>query len=154
MDDPEHPQSVGATKASLHDVSCAAANDCWAVGESQESGKEPTSLAERWNGSAWTIQAMPEPTKGLSTISCSSTTWCMAVGDGLGVERWNGSAWAKQIAASPGGAATLKGIFCKSASACTAVGEYTSQGTAPLAERWDGADGRYRGPSTRLKVRT
>ncbi len=133
------PNPAGAAKAILHDVSCVSASDCWAVGESQEAGKEPTSLLERWNGSTWTIQTLPEPTKSLSSISCPATTWCMAVGDGVYVERWNGSAWSRQSAVSPGESPRLKAIHCRSQSACTAVGEYSHEGTAPLAEHWDGS---------------
>jgi hypothetical protein len=134
------PNPAGATKALLHDVSCASASECIAVGESAESGKEPTSLAERWNGNTWAIQSMPEPTKSLTGVSCSASTWCMAVGDGLKVERWNGSAWSRQTAASPGESAVLKSVFCKSLSACTVVGDYSHEGTAPLAEHWDGSE--------------
>jgi streptogramin lyase len=128
----------GAEKALLHDVSCVTGSDCFAVGESKEAGKEPTSLAERWNGSAWSIQTMSQPTKSLTGLSCSSSTWCMAVGDALKVERWNGSSWSRLEAPSPGPAARLKGVFCKASNACTAVGDYSHEGTVPLGEHWDG----------------
>ncbi len=129
----------GAVEASLHDVSCAGPSDCWSVGESKESGKEKISLVEHWNGSAWTIQSLPEPGKSLTSVSCSSASWCMAIGDGLTTERWNGSTWLRQTASSVGESPTLKTIFCGNQSACTAVGAYQSEGNAvALAEHWDG----------------
>jgi streptogramin lyase/phosphodiesterase/alkaline phosphatase D-like protein len=135
------PNPASAAKAVLHDVSCAAANDCEAVGESAEAGKEPTSLAERWNGSEWTILPMSQPMKYLTAVSCSSTTWCVAVGDGLNLERWGGAKWLKQEAPSPGKSAMFTGVFCSSSSACNAVGSYENEGTAPFAEHWGTAPG-------------
>jgi hypothetical protein len=131
----------GAVEASLHDVSCAAPSDCWSVGESKESGKETISLVEHWNGSAWTIQSLPEPAKSLTSVSCPSASWCMAVGDGLTTERWNGSTWLRQTASSIGQSPMLKTIFCRNQGACTAVGAYQSEGVAvALAEHWDGSE--------------
>ena len=86
----------------------------------------------------------------LDSVSCSSTTACMAVGS-LGGEaltvRWDGSGWS--IVQNPLGApdlfvqSFLTGVSCTSASDCVAVGTSVDevggyfQGTT-VVEQWDG----------------
>jgi hypothetical protein len=57
-------------------------------------------------------------------------------------EVWNGTSWAIQATPNPTGVkgTFLSGVSCKSAAACTAVGDYeNSAGSyAPLAEAWNG----------------
>jgi hypothetical protein len=134
------PNPGGAKAASLYDVSCATASDCRAVGESEDSGGSPSSLAIHGSESEWTLDSMSQPTDRLTSVSCPSTSWCAAVGDGLYVETWNGSAWSRQQAPAPGGSAALNGVSCASSTDCAAVGEYSNEGTAPFAEHWDGEE--------------
>jgi hypothetical protein len=133
------PNPPGVAKALLRDISCASVSECWGVGESQESAKEPVALVEHWSGGAWSIQSLTEPTGSLKSVSCPSLTWCLAVGSGVNVEKWNGTAWSRQMAVAPGEGSQLKGVMCRSQNACTAVGDYLHEGTAPLAEHWDGS---------------
>ena len=69
----------------------------------------------------------------LNSVSCLSSTWCMAVGaystasgtESTLVEHWNGSAWTILPSPSPGrGLHWLAGVSCVSASQCMAVGYY------------------------------
>jgi hypothetical protein len=67
-------------------------------------------LAERWNGTTWTIQPTPNPqggqVEGLFGVSCRSNSAYTAVGNNFFqpstgnpkslAERWNGSAWTIQ----------------------------------------------------------
>jgi hypothetical protein len=148
------PEPAGAVTASLAAVSCSSASACTAVGFSYASGAY-VPLAERWNGTSWAIQAVPSPSGGtavgLQGVSCPSASACTAVGSytasGVTVplaERWNGTSWAIQTTPSPGGATTvdLQGVSCSSATACAAVGYYTTStgtgGDVTLAERWNG----------------
>jgi hypothetical protein len=141
-------------------VSCASTIACIAVGNYENSAGTDVMLAERWNGTSWSIQRTPNPTgaKGsyLTGVSCASTTACTAVGyfgaanievpqsPGLRpvAERWNGTSWSIQRTPNPAGATSsqLDGVSCASKTACTAVGSYiNSFGTAvTLAERWNG----------------
>jgi hypothetical protein len=151
--------------ASLNDVSCAATNDCMAVGWflgqiPGTSGFQDFPLAERWDGATWTVLPTPAPKHPgggelLSSVSCTSGTSCMAVGQvqvfrepgGFIVqhpfaESWNGSTWS--IVATPtltNSGATLNGVSCTSPASCMAVG---NEGTPKnpslftLAEQWDG----------------
>jgi hypothetical protein len=109
-------------------------------------------LAEAWNGSTWTILPTPSPRlpgggAELNSVSCTSSTSCMAVGEtqvfhvpgGYLIphpfaESWNGSKWS--MVATPAltnSGASLNGVSCTSTSSCMAVG---NEGT--LAEAWNG----------------
>jgi len=82
------PHPTGATSGTLSAISCPAANACTAVGNYTNSvvGTQVT-LAERWNGSTWTVQTTPNPNGAtystLSGVSCTATTACTAVGDSI-----------------------------------------------------------------------
>jgi hypothetical protein len=109
-------------------------------------------LAERWNGTKWSLQTTPNPTGAvqsyLSGVSCASASACTAAGHYFNgtttvtlAERWNGTKWSLQHTPNPTGStdSELHGVSCASASACTATGYYNN-GTTPvtLAERWNG----------------
>jgi hypothetical protein len=141
--------SKGNDGSDLKDVSCTAANACTAVGNYhvyQQHFVYTFTLAERWNGTAWTIQSTPNPNSfnnGLNGVSCSSTSACTAVGGGVNAplaERWTGAGWAIQPTPKPAGTpVTLTGVSCPTSTDCTAVGEYTgATGYTPLAEQWNG----------------
>ena len=100
-------------------VSCPAAASCVAVGNHETAAGGQTSLAETWNGSAWSIQATPVVdgalTVMLSGVSCTTPNSCIAVGwyataggtqEPL-AESWNGHAWSLESTPVPTGAAGL-----------------------------------------------
>jgi hypothetical protein len=115
-------------------VSCTGPTACTAVGSyNVTSGTK--ALVERWNGSAWAIQAPPAPTgtvTQLEAVSCTTSTDCVAVGKqhpvGLSsatlVEQWNGTTWT--IVPSPNRPGTsfdiLLGVSCATSTNCKAVG--------------------------------
>jgi len=139
-------------EAYLEGVSCASATACTAVGTYTLKGKQPSLLAENWNGKKWVIESVPEPKKtfaadpfGLTAVSCSAAASCVAVGSYISsatggpfalVEGWNGKKWAYALPPNPKGACTgtpkpgctsdseFSGVSCVSANACTAVGQY------------------------------
>jgi hypothetical protein len=113
-----------------------------------------TELAERWNGSTWTIVPTPNPpctsvtckSQGgdiLYGVSCPSPTNCVGVGT-MGIERWDGTRWTVQPSPNPNepnSQDTLYGVSCSSSTACTAVGSFDQSGAGAaftLAERWNG----------------
>jgi hypothetical protein len=155
------PANAGST-LNLNSVSCTSATSCTAVGGYLEPGAGPAeqwlTLAEHWNGSTWTIQSTPTPAgvafTSLFGVSCTSATNCTAVGDyttgitsGPGatlIEQWNGSTWTTQASPNPSGAglSLLGGVWCASATSCTAVGFSMSSSTfnnQTLAEQWNGS---------------
>jgi hypothetical protein len=137
------------TLGELSGVSCSSPSACLAVGKYEidtNSYYTDLPLAERWNGSTWTLDSPPNPPgddNALAGVSCSSATACTAVGSQTGavlVERWNGASWSTQTTPSVSGAELL-GVSCPSPSACTAVGDQLGSSTGiVLAERWDGTD--------------
>jgi len=146
------PLPAGARNADLTGVSCTSASICFAVGGYTVSTGRAFELAERWNGTRWAIQAIPNPPgsafKGLSGVSCTSARACSAVGNYVNggplltlAERWNGTRWGIQATPNPPRRnAALAGVSCTSADACTATGYSISsaQIVFPLAEAWTG----------------
>jgi hypothetical protein len=140
------PNPGGATNSYLNGVSCTSTKACTAVGLYIDSASTIVTLAERWNGGGWAIQATPNPSGAtesqLLSVSCTSATACTAAGNytsaGTGLtlaEDWDGTSWAIHTSPSPSGAtySSLYGVSCTSATACTSVGFYDdSTGTAVL----------------------
>ncbi len=146
--------AAATSQATLSAVSCTAASSCMAVGTliTGSPGKDVT-LAESWNGTAWTMKATPNP-KGatgsfLFGVSCTAASRCMAVGlyedaaAPLGVpfaEVWNGTAWTiKTMPSPPGTTPGADGVSCATAQACIAVGNVVSNGhNNAFSEAWNG----------------
>jgi hypothetical protein len=148
------PTPPKALATRLFDVSCTAANECTAVGESF-TATNALAFADRWDGTNWTLQKVPgEPGLGsaLGSVSCTSATSCTAVGALLNVltgtestlaEFWNGSTWTVQPTVDKGDdtSSYLYGVSCTTADACMAVGGWnsnTSFTAGALSEVWSG----------------
>src|SRR6185437_936096 len=122
----------------LFAVSCSSPDACTAVGYDDTMNTYPVkTLAERWNGRRWTLQATSNPSglvSELAGISCPSSSDCTAIGTyfprrGVPVlaERWNGKQWAAQATPNPNGrlhGGQLNGVSCPSPTNCSAVGSY------------------------------
>ena len=148
------PSPAGHPESGFFAVSCTAANACTAVGAQTGSTGVTTSLAERWNGTSWSIQGVPAPSGSLASellaVSCSAATACTAAGSEIDSSQasvplaagWNGTKWSIQSVPSPAGSpgSGLSGVSCSSPGACTAAGSYDTSGgsTALLAEAWNG----------------
>jgi len=100
--------------------------------------------------SAWSIvpsaNTSPAQDQRLTAVSCTSPTFCMAVGGYTTaghaqalIEMWNGSSWS--IVPSPNTSTSvdndLNAVACASASLCVAVGD--TGGAHTLAESWNGS---------------
>ena len=146
--------------ATLSGVSCGAANACEAVGSYVNGSGITVPLAERWNGSSWTMQATPNPggatSSSLAGVSCVPLGVCTAVGTYTAsggaaktlAERWDGTAWKIQATPNPGdgGMPALTSVSCGSPGSCMAVGfspvPLSAQAiTSPLTESWTPASG-------------
>jgi hypothetical protein len=144
----------GAASASLSAVSCVADGSCMAVGTYSPDGLSEYTLAERWDGIAWTIVSTPNPVGTqdvLSGVSCPAPGSCSAVGVSVSsssvrtlAEAWNGRKWVVRSTPSPapGSFSSLNSISCTAPDSCTAVGGFTKAAETaqeePLAEHWDG----------------
>jgi hypothetical protein len=129
-----NPSGSGQNRE-LDGLTCTSSTACTAVGVDENGATESSAtLAERWNGTSWVVQATPSPlnrNSALTDVSCVSSTACAAVGnylDGLNqpqtlIERWNGTSWTIQTTPTPpSGKGSPSGIFCISTDTCTAVG--------------------------------
>src|SRR6266566_86126 len=138
------PSQGGAT---LSGVSCMSASACTAVGGSNAFTPNAGTLAERWNGTGWSIQPTPTPAGAqfafLNSVSCASSSACTAAGAYFNssgtpqtlAEHWNGASWHRQATPNQG-PSLLIALACTSAAACTAVGySNTNQSPAVLVER-------------------
>jgi hypothetical protein len=147
------PVPAGSAGAHLYGVSCSSATACTAIGDHFTPGVLYTTLAERWNGTTWKIQATPNPAGSadafLFGVSCPTRTACTAAGDyetspnaqKTLAEHWNGTTWTVQSTPNPVGIVpTFNGVSCVSATACTAAGDYlaSSGHQKTLAEHWNG----------------
>jgi hypothetical protein len=148
------PNQAGSTTARFSSVSCAITTSlsCMAVGEYSSAGGSFT-LAERWNGSAWSITTTPSLPGGavmgeLVGVSCIGPSWCAAVGDDTVAgnndtlaEVWDGTAWTIVTTPDPGVNTRdyLMGLSCFSQTSCSAVGDEIGTTTVSLAVTWDGS---------------
>jgi hypothetical protein len=143
------PTPKGSTGGNLSAVSCSSPSACTAVGFYDNAAGRVLAVAERWNGTAWRIQALPRPAKvtQFTGVSCQAARACTAVGYYLGTggtrpfaEAWTGTTWHIQAVplphGSPGG--ILAAVSCTSPHACTATGANFSSTGPTLAERWNG----------------
>jgi hypothetical protein len=133
--------SPGALQNILYGVAAISESDAMAVGASEDANGLWHTLAERWNGSAWTV--VPTVDSGSSgnqlyAVTAVSSTNVYATGQQSGagfpntmlVEQWNGSAWsALSTPSDPGGSDVPLGATATSASV-SVVGDRESS-TAP-----------------------
>ena len=99
----------------LSGVSCTSASFCMAVGDYVDSSGVTQTLAEKWNGTTWSLVTSPNSSSTqanvLSGARCTSSTVCFAVGDYVNaaghaqtlIEKWNGATWTRMT--SPNNAA-------------------------------------------------
>ena len=146
--------AVGAGGSSvLNAVSCVSATFCIAVGTSSQqitAGGVRTvithPLIERWGGSGWSvIPAAPLTARGqLSSVSCSSIDFCIA----LGTARLNGSntfpvavRWTGtglRLITALGLAPNQKNISCANVAWCMTAGTSAHGPHMAVAQRWNG----------------
>jgi hypothetical protein len=147
------PASSSSRELFLAGVSCTSRTFCEAVGAASN-----PALAEVWNGTTWTKQTVPNPPHSvggpaLYDVACVTSKDCEAVGyyqdSSYGqepvAEVWDGTAWKVQatpkVSGADSGGSSFSGVSCASASACEAVGYYTTNSAGPftLAEVWNGS---------------
>ena len=145
----------------LQAVSCPAVGRCTAVGSYRDSQGQVWGLIETFQDGRWAPAAAPEPARnvagegpgevqtysGLGSISCTSPTFCVAVGMyndaaefsyGL-IDTYQGGRWAALAAPEPAldgagqvagsdssgeQAGDLSAIACPASERCVAVGDY------------------------------
>ena len=139
---------AGGTELAPRAVSCPSSSDCEAAGDTVDPSGQVSPLAERWNGTRWSLQstALAEATSQLVTVSCGGVGRCLAAGSwvdqgystsGLSESLAAGS-WS--LAAVPGAAGgpyfaadeddgtapdgRLTGVSCPASASCITVGNF------------------------------
>lgn len=148
MADPAHPESLGSAVCVLERHWMLVRVGVLRRGAYVTSSGDFVTMAERWNGSAWSTQPTPNPAGALGdflfAVTCPSSSACTALGYSHGsgtpltmAQRWDGARWLLQPTPNPTGAAesAFGGIACPARSACFAAG---SGASAALVERWNG----------------
>jgi hypothetical protein len=135
--------SIVSTTANfgLDGVRCRSTTFCIAVG-ARSLGSITGTLAEKWNGATWSVLSTPNvsgsPGNILLSVSCTSTTFCMAGGYAQGsgstqdtlTETWNGTKWAIVPSVSPTSDSVINSLSCTAATGgtfCLAVGVSTGK---------------------------
>jgi hypothetical protein len=149
------PTRGGSISVALPAVACASASDCWAVGSYEDSSLDEGTLAEEYNGTAWSIVASPNPAGEtaveLAGVACTGDGDCWSIGsyDDSGsdehtlAEYYDGSAWTVVASPTPGGtggeSVGLSGVVCTGTSNCWAVGSYDDSSLAAhtLVEQYE-----------------
>src|SRR4051794_13049741 len=144
--EPLTPPAV-ADETRLEAVSCSSSSFCaspgWYLLEAFES-VQLFGTYYNWNGSSWSSAGeLPEADISISSSSCTSSSFCVAVGDAekgswTYASHWNGTKW--NLVSTPNPNANqnqLNGVSCSSSTACTAVGS-REWGKETLAIRWNG----------------
>jgi len=139
----------------LASVSCTSSSACIAVGVvASKDFTDQQPLAEHWDGTSWSIEAMP-PLNGSSQPELFSVASAASKNIATGrmfdsatgtyvplAEFFNGTAWSVVHLAPPIGATVtvVNGVACTAASNCYAAGEAltTSGGAVTLIEHWNG----------------
>lgn len=141
---------AGSGSNQLAGVSCPSASACAAVGYYVNSSGTSETLAETWNGTAWSTATSPNKGSAgdqLDGVSCTTSTSCMSVGDygdSSGnvetlVEGWNGTTWSIVPSPDPSkNADYLTGISCTGKSFCVAVGDSGVDYSKTLILSWNG----------------
>lgn len=139
----------------LNAVSCSGPAACTAVGSAGSGTGDTAPIVERWNGTAWSLQANPFPAGAVAAVlfgvSCPTATSCTAAGLSQAtskpyqnlVEQWDGTSWTIAPAPDPAGTDGLNelhSVACSAADDCTAVGsqEGSNRRYRTVVERWNG----------------
>lgn len=150
-------RDVAGANGLLNAVACSGPAACTAVGDFYlgSTTEDAQALAERWDGSTWTITPVPHGGDTsqyvLNDVSCGRSADCVAVGSYVPaprpgteagtsalIEHWDGSSWSEVSAPIPPAPSVLLAVSCVSPAWCVAVGDGGSPGTKTLVERWNG----------------
>jgi hypothetical protein len=95
------PTPALGVNAALYSVSASSATDAWAVGSEISSYSSRTTLLERWNGTAWTVDtadAVSSRRAILDSVLDLSASNAYAIGTGPAgtlFEHWDGGKWSQ-----------------------------------------------------------
>jgi hypothetical protein len=143
------PNPTGSDGAQFYGAACTSSKSCLAVGDYFTTSHETLPMAEKWNGTKWSLVSVPTPSGAtdayLEAIACTNANNCWATGgssDNTLAEKWNGSKWSIVSTADPDPTKPeiLSGVACASATECWAVGyDFPGTDSGSLTEKWNGS---------------
>lgn len=146
---PVTPPGAGSD---LKGVAVLSPCNAWTVGFFSDANGNEVTLAERWDGTAWTVVPTPSPPGSvisrLSSVRARTAHDIWAVGwstlPGSSarralIERYNGTSWTQVTAPTPGSDSALSSVRPVSPNDAWAVGGYQASGREKvLILRWNG----------------
>lgn len=147
------PVGYVRSRSAWVDVSCGAANLCMAIGRGFVTDTRFVQLFQRWDGTTRSSAPLPTPAGAsqpvYASVSCTTSTFCVAVGQAMVGESlepiravWNGATWTAAVSELPSGttAGSLASVSCTTPSACVAVGAANARTpNGGYANRWNGS---------------
>jgi len=125
--------------------------NAWTVGFFSDVNNNELTLAEHWDGTAWTVVPTPNPPGSiinrLNSVRARTAHDIWAVGSSTLpgsasralIERYNGTSWTQVTAPAPGSTSALNSVRPVSANDAWAVGGYQASGREKvLILRWNG----------------
>ena len=149
---PAPPAPFPTITGALGGVADTSADSAWAVGDTSFNANGKTVIM-RWNGTAWTRVASPDPgtSRHIADVAAASDGTAWAVGcTGCNtststssqtlIMRWNGTAWTRVPSPSPGTNSYLDSVVVAPDGTAWAVGytDSTSYVLSTLILRWNG----------------
>jgi hypothetical protein len=141
-----------STNASLYGVDGDAPSDIWSVGGYQQPSSSFRTLAERWNGSAWSLVQTPNVGTGDNDLVAvaplsSNDAWAVGISNPTPtaqtrtlIQHWDGTAWKVVTSRSPGQLSALSDVKAVAPNDIWAVGFYynLAGNQQTLVEHWNG----------------
>jgi hypothetical protein len=149
----QQPPSPGRVASELHGVTFVSACNVWAVGDQADGATGSQTLAEHWNGTAWTVVPSQNPGASADNFTAvsgdsASDVWAVgtfsvnSTGSRTLAEHWDGSAWHVVPTPHPGGFSELDALTSVSATDVWAVGFWLdsahTHGARSLILHWNG----------------
>jgi hypothetical protein len=141
---------IGRSVGFVSDLSCVSSTFCVAVGDTS-SAAASSSYAVTWNGAGWSAPVRLYGARGgaaeyerVQAVSCTSRSFCIAVGAQVGSEVFNGSRWS----ARPGRTSGTDGqgsLGCSSPGFCVNFHDGD-------ANYWDGSAWRFTAANSGLSA--
>ena len=149
------PNEPGWSASQLNGVSCLSATSCVAVGQYEVQGiAQFFPLVATLQDSTWSFTPLPLPAglpagfyEQLNSVSCVSTSSCVAVGSGY-AEILSGGTWQPVTTLGSGPFPSLSSVSCTSAKFCVAVGSDDPNTGHPVIATLSGSTWSTLTPST------
>ena len=105
-------------------VSCYSSSHCLLTGTYLSRTDQTLAMAQTWHGTGVRIVSKTGLPGVLSGVSCVSSTFCMADGEGDAIDRWNGNRWTVSTSSLDPSPSQTGPVSCVSRDFCMVLGEF------------------------------